>query len=72
MSRTPLNARQRGYRVAFNSYRRLLEEDALIPTKATLQEFVVRLRERGIRPVRRLPRDHFNPSSTSISPSQRM
>jgi integrase/recombinase XerD len=39
------------YRVAFGSYCRLLTDHATLPTRATLQEFVVRLRERGVRPV---------------------
>jgi integrase len=39
------------YRVAFGSYCRLLNDHATLPTRATLQEFVVRLRERGVRPV---------------------
>jgi integrase len=39
------------YRVAFKSYRRAYGDNPALPTKAALQEFVVRLRERGIRPV---------------------
>jgi integrase/recombinase XerD len=40
------------YRVAFKSYRRAIGNDlASLPTKASLQQFVVRLRERGVRPV---------------------
>ena len=39
------------YCVAFTSYSSLSANTAPLPTKATLQAFVVRLRERGIRPV---------------------
>jgi len=40
------------YRVAFTNYATDVAADpAPLPTKATLQAFVVRLRERGIRPV---------------------
>jgi integrase/recombinase XerD len=40
------------YRVAFTNYTSVIAADAApLPTKATLQEFVLRLRERGIRPV---------------------
>jgi integrase/recombinase XerD len=40
------------YRVAFRNYQHLVAADAApLPTKATLQQFVVALRERGIRPV---------------------
>jgi integrase/recombinase XerD len=40
------------YRVAFTNYAHLVASDAApLPTKATLQQFVVGLRERGIRPV---------------------
>ncbi len=40
------------YRVAFTNYTSVIAADAAaLPTKATLQEFVVRLRQRGIRPV---------------------
>jgi hypothetical protein len=38
------------YRVAFANYTSTITVDPL-PTKESLQEFVVRLRERGIRPV---------------------
>jgi integrase/recombinase XerD len=40
------------YRVAFRNYQHLVPADAApLPTKATLQQFVVALRERGICPV---------------------
>jgi hypothetical protein len=40
------------YRVAFNSYRAMLGSDAApLPTRASLQQFLVQLRDRGIRPV---------------------
>jgi integrase/recombinase XerD len=40
------------YRVAFTNYTSIVAVDAApLPTKATLQQFVVALRERGIRPV---------------------
>ena len=40
------------YRVAFKNYQAVIPADAaVLPTKATLQQFVVALRERGIRPV---------------------
>jgi site-specific recombinase XerD len=40
------------YRVAFRNYQQLVAADAApLPTKATLQQFVVALRERGIRTV---------------------
>ena len=40
------------YRVAFNSYRASLAVDApVLPTRATLQQFLIQLRDRGIRPV---------------------
>ena len=41
------------YRVAFRNYQALMpaSDTAPLPTKATLQRFVVALRERGIRPV---------------------
>ena len=39
--------------MAFTNYRSIITVDpvAPLPSKATLQEFVVRLRERGIRPL---------------------
>ena len=39
------------YRVAFKNYQALVPANATLPTKATLQQFVVALRERGIKPV---------------------
>jgi site-specific recombinase XerD len=40
------------YRVAFTNYQALVPADAApLPTKTTLQQFVVALRERGIKPV---------------------
>jgi len=40
------------YRVAFTNYRSLVPEaSSSLPTKATMQQFVVALRERGIKPV---------------------
>ena len=39
------------YRVAFKNYRAALGDDAPLPTKAALQEFVIKQRERGVRPV---------------------
>jgi integrase/recombinase XerD len=39
------------YRVAFTNYTSLVATDVALPTKATLQQFVVALRERGIKPV---------------------
>ncbi len=40
------------YRVAFKNYQALIPADAAaLPAKATLQQFVVALRERGIKPV---------------------
>ncbi len=40
------------YRVAFTNYISIVgPHNGPTPTKATVQEFVVRLRERGIRPV---------------------
>ena len=42
------------YRVAFKNYQALVPAaDATLPTKATLQHFVIALRERGITPVTR-------------------
>ena len=39
------------YRVAFKNYQALVPANTGLPTKATLQQFVVALRERGIKPV---------------------
>jgi len=39
------------YRVAFKNYPALVPANAGLPTKAMLQQFVVALRERGIKPV---------------------
>jgi site-specific recombinase XerD len=39
------------YRVAFKNYQALVPANAALPTKPTLQQFVVALRERGIKPV---------------------
>jgi hypothetical protein len=50
ISRTSANPRSSGIRVAFKTYRASVGDDAA-PTKASLQQFVVRLRERGVRPV---------------------
>src|ERR687888_429737 len=39
------------YRVAFKNYRAAMGDAAALPTKLTLQEFVIKQRERGVRPV---------------------
>src|SRR5919109_2010638 len=39
------------YRVAFKNYRAALGKDVPLPTKAALQQFVIKQRERGVRPV---------------------
>src|SRR5688572_23475320 len=39
------------YRVAMKNYQSLVDQPVTLPTKPTLQHFVIRLRERGIRPV---------------------
>ena len=40
------------YQVAFKNYRRAMGDAAApLPTKITLQEFVIKQRERGLRPV---------------------
>ena len=40
------------YRVAFKNYRAALADDAPpLPTKASLQQFIVHERQRGVRPV---------------------
>jgi integrase/recombinase XerD len=42
----------RWYRIAFKSYRKAIPDDASpLPTKVTLQQFVIHLRDRGVRPV---------------------
>jgi len=42
----------RWYRIAFKSYRKAIPDDAApLPTRATLQEFVIRLRDRGVPPI---------------------
>ena len=53
--RTPLQNVMRTlcwYRIAFKSYRRALGTATLdLPTKNTLQQFVIHERDRGIKPV---------------------
>ena len=40
------------YQVAFKNYRATIADDAsTLPTKGTMQQFVIRQRERAIRPV---------------------
>jgi site-specific recombinase XerC len=40
------------YRVAFKNYAATIADDAApLPTKATMQQFVIKQRERGLRPV---------------------
>src|SRR5438046_289476 len=40
------------YQIAFKCYRATVtDDDPPLPTKGTLQRFIVRLRERGVRPV---------------------
>jgi len=42
----------RWYQIAFKSYRKAIADDAApLPTKATLQQFVIHLRDRGVRPI---------------------
>jgi len=41
------------YQVAFKNFQGTFPSETSLPTKATLQDFVIGLRERGIRPVTR-------------------
>jgi integrase/recombinase XerD len=46
------SATLRWYQIAFKSYRKAIADDvAPLPTKATLQQFVIHLRDRGVRPI---------------------
>ena len=46
------SATLRWYRIAFKSYRKAIPDDAApLPTRGTLQEFVIRLRDRGVQPI---------------------
>jgi integrase/recombinase XerD len=42
----------RWYQIAFKAYRKAIADDAApLPTRGTLQQFVIHLRDRGVRPI---------------------